>query len=52
MKIQIYNKIHDVAFNEGMEIEKLTRIIALELRDKVLSRLNKHPSEIDQHDPE
>ena len=48
----IYKKIHDVAFEEGLEIEKLTRVIALELRDKILSDLNKHPSEIDQHNPE
>ena len=47
----LYDKIHEVAFEEGIEVEKLTRVIALELRDKILSTLDKPHAEIDQHSP-
>ena len=46
-----YDKIHEVAFNEGIEVEKLTRVIALELRDKILSSQSRLHSEINQHEP-
>lgn len=48
----LFDKIHEVAFEEGIEVEKLTRVIALELRDKILSSLNKLHAEIDQHSPD
>ncbi len=44
--LDFYDKIHEVAFHEGIEVEKLTRVIALELRDKILSTLNRPHSEI------
>ena len=47
----LYNKIHEVAFEQGIDVEKLTRVIALELRDKILSTLDKPHAEIDQHSP-
>ena len=47
----LYDKIHEVAFEQGMDVEKLTRVIALELRDKILPTLNKPHAEIDQHSP-
>ncbi len=50
--IDLYNKIHEVAYDEGIDVEKLTRVIALELRDKVLSSLNKLHTEIDQYSPD
>ncbi len=44
--LDFYDKIHEAVFHEGMEAEKLTRVIALELRDKILSSLNRLHSEI------
>lgn len=49
---ELAQKIYEVAFDEGMEIEKLTRVIALEMRDRILSDLNKSHEEIDEHSPE
>ena len=46
-----HDKIHEVAFEQGIDVEKITRVIALELRDKILSTLNKRHSEIDHHSP-
>ena len=50
--IDLYDKIHKVAFEEGIDVEKITRVIALELRNKILSTLNKNHAEIDQHSPD
>ena len=51
-QIERYNQIYDVVFNKGIDVERLTRVIVLELRDKVLSSLNKPHEEIDQHSPD
>lgn len=48
----LYQKIHEVAYEEGINVEGLTRVIALELRDKVLSSMNMLHAEIDQHTPD
>ena len=51
-EIDLYNQIHEVAYKEGLDLEKLTRVIALELRDKILSSLSKPHTEIDQYSPD
>ena len=47
-----YEIIQTVAFEEGVEIEKITRVIAIELRDKILSMKGTAHSEIDEHSPD
>ena len=51
-QVDRYNQIHEVAYKEGLDLEKLTRVIALELRDKILSSLSKPHTEIDQYSPD
>ena len=46
-----FDKISNVAYEEGINIEKLTRVLGIKLRDKVLSMKGKSHAEIDEHSP-
>ncbi len=46
-----FNKISTVASEEGIDLEKLTRVIGISLRDRVLSTQGKSPMEVDDHSP-
>lgn len=47
----LHKSIYELAFNEGIDVEKISRVIALKLRDRILSDFNKPKSEIDDHAP-
>ena len=47
-----YEKISAVAFDDGIEMETVTQVISIKLRDMVLSLHGKAHTEIDHHSPE
>ena len=46
-----FEKISAVAYEEGIELEKITRVIGISLRDQVLSMQGKSHAEVDDHSP-
>lgn len=51
-KVKQLERMQTVAFEEGIEVEKIMRIVAIELRDKLLSIQGTSHSEIDEHSPD
>lgn len=45
-------KLEQLAYDEGVEIQKVLRVLGIELRDAKLKELGVNTSNIDQHDPE
>ena len=48
---QYFDEISKVAFDDGIKLEKITRVIGIELRDRVLSMCGKLHTEVDEHSP-
>ena len=48
---EYFDKISSVAFDDGIDIEKIARVIGIELRDRILSMHGKLQTEIDDHLP-
>lgn len=46
-----YESIHAAAFDNGMEIEKITRVVGIKLRDAIFSITGTPHSDIDQRSP-
>lgn len=46
-----FDKISDIAFQEGIEMEKLMRVLGIELRDRILQMKGKSHAEVDAHSP-
>lgn len=46
-----FDEISEVAFDDGIKLEKITRVIGIELRDRVLSMCGKPQIEVDEHSP-
>lgn len=46
------NRVEKLAYDEGIELESVLRVLGIELRDAVLKKFGKNPSQIDQHDPD
>ncbi len=46
-----FNRISAVAYEDGLEIEKLMQVIGFELRDQVLAMKGKTHAEVDEHAP-
>ena len=49
---QRYEDIHSVAFKDGIEISKITRVIAIKLRDAIFSTKGTSPEDLDRHSPD
>lgn len=49
---QRYEVIHSVAYEDGIEINKITRVIAIKLRDALFSISGTSHAELDEHSPE
>ncbi len=46
-----FDKMLQVAFDEGIDIEKITRVVGIALRDRVLQMEGKSHAEVDEHSP-
>ncbi len=46
-----YELIHTVAFENGMEIDRITGVVGIQLRDAILSISGTSQSDIDKHSP-
>lgn len=46
-----FDKISNIAFEDGIQMEKLTRVLGLELRDRILQMKGKSHAEVDEHSP-
>ncbi|WP_424946577.1 hypothetical protein [Candidatus Spongiihabitans sp.] len=46
-----FDKISQVAFDEDIDIEKITRVVGIALRDRVLQMEGKSHTEVDEHSP-
>ncbi len=46
-----FEKISTVAFEEGIDLEKITRVVGISLRDRVLPMQGKSHIEVDDHSP-
>ncbi len=46
---EIFDRISAVAYEDGLEIERLMRVIGFELRDQVLAMKGKTHAEVDEH---
>ena len=48
---QYFDEISNVAFEDGIEMEKITRVLGIELRDRVLSMRGRLHTEVGEHSP-
>ncbi len=48
---EFFEKLYEVAFADGVDIEKIMRVVGIELRDRVLEMKGLLHTEVDQHSP-
>ena len=48
---EFFEKLSEVAFADGVDIEKITRVVGIKLRDRVLEMKDIVHAEVDQHSP-
>ena len=46
------DKIENIAFQDGLEMDAINRVISIELRDFIFQREGRNITEIDKHDPD
>lgn len=51
-EVERFNKITELAYQQGVDVEKIMRVLGLELRDSILGLVGKTHQEVDDNSPE
>jgi hypothetical protein len=47
----VFNSVKDYAFREGLDLDIIIQVMAIELRDRILRKKGWNVDDIDKHDP-